>query len=302
MNMQINRLFEIVYILLDRKSVTARELTEHFGVSRRTICRDLDALSTAGIPVYTKRGKGGGISLLPNFVLNKSLLNEKEQTEILSALYGLSSIKTDDTDQVLQKLSTRFNKTMTNWMDVDFSGWSHENDFFNDFKTAILDRRIIEFDYYNQAGDKTFRCVEPIQVWFKSKAWYLKGFSLGKQEMRTFKISRIKNLVVTNKRFAERESLPQLTKSETLTYEEPNVVKLRLRVEPERAFRVFDDFHESMIEKQSDGGFIVTVSWPENNWLYGFILSFGKYAEVLEPEHIRNIIKNEAQTISKKYL
>lgn len=302
MNMQINRLFEIVYILLDKKSVTAKELTEHFGVSRRTICRDIDALSSAGIPVYTKRGKGGGISLLPNFILNKSLLNEREQTEILSALYGLSSIKTNDTDQVLQKLSTRFNKTMTNWMDVDFSGWSHENDFFNDFKTAILERRIIEFDYYNQAGDKSFRRVEPIQVWFKSKAWYLKGFSLAKQDMRTFKIARIKNLVVTNESFAEREPLPILAKPETCTSEEPNVVNIKLRVEPERAFRVFDDFHESMIEKQSDGSFIVTVSWPENNWLYGFILSFGKYAEVLEPEHIRNIIKNEAQTISKKYL
>ncbi|MGL4695960.1 helix-turn-helix transcriptional regulator [Enterococcus larvae] len=300
--MQINRLFEIVYILLDRKSVTARELTEHFGVSRRTICRDIDALSTAGIPVYTKRGTGGGISLLPNFVLNKSLLNEGEQTEILSALYGLSSIKTEDTDQVLQKLSTLFNKTVTNWMDVDFSGWSHENDFFNDFKTAIVKQRIVEFDYYNREGEKSFRRVEPIQVWFKSKSWYLKAFSLAKQDIRLFKIGRIKNLVVTDKSFASRDPLSLSDTPDTSTPEEQNLVKIRLRIEPERAFRVFDDFHESMIEKQPDGGFIVTVFWPEDNWLYGFILSFGRYAEVLEPAHIRAIIKNEAQIISKKYL
>ncbi|MHC5216476.1 helix-turn-helix transcriptional regulator [Enterococcus sp. LJL128] len=300
--MQINRLFEIVYILLDRKSVSARELTEYFGVSRRTICRDIDALSTAGIPVYTKRGKGGGISLLPNFVLNKSLLNEGEQTEILSALYGLSSIKTEDTNQVLQKLSTLFNKTITNWMEVDFSGWSHENDFFNDFKTAIVQRRIVEFDYYNQEGKKTFRRVEPIQVWFKSKAWYLKGFSLTKQDIRLFKIGRIKNLVVTDQSFTARDSLLLSTKSGSLNQKEPNLVRIKLRIEPERAFRVFDDFHESMIEKQSDGSFIVTVFWPEDNWLYGFILSFGRYAEVLEPEHIRATIKNEAKMISQKYL
>jgi len=66
LKMQINRLFEIVYILLDKKSVTAKELTEHFGVSRRTICRDIDTLSEVGIPIYTERGKGGGISLLPD--------------------------------------------------------------------------------------------------------------------------------------------------------------------------------------------------------------------------------------------
>ncbi len=147
--MQIHRLFEMVYILLDKKKITAGELAEHFGVSRRTICRDIDTLSTAGIPVYTEKGKGGGISLLPNFILNKSILSEGEQNEILSALYGLSSIKTDETNLILQKLSTIFSKTATNWMDVDFSGWSHENDFFNDFKTAILERRIIEFDYCN---------------------------------------------------------------------------------------------------------------------------------------------------------
>lgn len=61
--MQINRLFEIVYILLDKKMVTARELSEHLEVSQRTIYRDIDTLSAAGIPIYTNKGKGGGISL-----------------------------------------------------------------------------------------------------------------------------------------------------------------------------------------------------------------------------------------------
>ena len=147
--MQINRLFEIIYVLLDKKSVTAKELAEHFGVSRRTICRDIDTLSTAGIPIYTERGKGGGIRLLPDFVLNKSLLSEQEQNEILSALHGLASIKTEGTDLILQKLSSIFGKTTTNWLEVDFPGWSYENDYFNDLKVAISERRIAEFDYYN---------------------------------------------------------------------------------------------------------------------------------------------------------
>jgi predicted DNA-binding transcriptional regulator YafY len=137
---QVNRLFEIIYILLDKKIVTAKELAEHFGVSQRTIYRDVDTLSLAGIPVYTEKGKGGGISLLPEFVLNKSILSEKEQNEILTALHGLANVKTAETDQVLQKLSTIFNKTAANWLEVDFSDWSYANGcVFNDFKTAILD-------------------------------------------------------------------------------------------------------------------------------------------------------------------
>lgn len=71
--MQINRLFEIVYILLDKKAVTSKELAERFEVSTRTIFRDIETLSSAGIPVYMSKGKGGGISLLPDFVLNKAV-------------------------------------------------------------------------------------------------------------------------------------------------------------------------------------------------------------------------------------
>jgi predicted DNA-binding transcriptional regulator YafY len=79
--MQINRLLENVYILLDKKTVIARELSEHFEVSKRTIYRDIEILSGGGIPVYTNKCKGGGIGLLDNFVLNKSILSNKEQIE-----------------------------------------------------------------------------------------------------------------------------------------------------------------------------------------------------------------------------
>ncbi len=66
--MKINRLFEIVYLLLERKTLTAKELSEYFGVSIRTIYRDIDILSTANIPIYTSKGKNGGISLLDSHV------------------------------------------------------------------------------------------------------------------------------------------------------------------------------------------------------------------------------------------
>ena len=72
--MQINRLFEIIYILLSKKSITAKELAERFEVSVRTIYRDIDTLSSAGIPIYASQGKGGGISLLDDYVLDKSVL------------------------------------------------------------------------------------------------------------------------------------------------------------------------------------------------------------------------------------
>jgi len=296
--MQTSRLFEIIYILLDKKSTTARELAEHFSVSTRTIYRDIDVLSLSGIPIYTEKGKGGGIGLLSNFVLNKSILNEQEQNDILSALQGLQVINATGTDQILQKLSTVFNKNVTPWVDVDFTSWSFSGgETFYGLKDAILQRKIVQFDYFSTYGEKTTRHIEPIQLWFKSKAWYVKGYCLTKQDIRLFKLTRIRNLTITNEYFPKRELLA-ISENSNNNKHRPDVT-LKLKLSPEMTYRMYDDFENG--ETQPDGSHIVSVTWPEDEWLYGFILSFGEHAEVLEPPHIKEIIKSKAEKILKKY-
>jgi len=300
--MQIYRLLEIVYILLEQKSATARELSQRFGVSQRTIYRDIDVLSVTGIPVYTEKGKGGGISLLPEFVLDKSLINEQEQNEILSALQAFSGMKACETEGALKKVSAIFNKSSANWLQVDFSPWSiAANNFFNNLKTAILERRVVEFDYYSANYEKTRRRIEPVQLWFKSKAWYVKGFCLKQQDMRLFKLTRIKNLMVTDKHFHSRELLEDRTEPVAGKQQDHGVL-IKLKIEPEMAYRVFDEFDENMVEKQQDGSLIVSATWPQDDWVCGFVLSFGEYIEVLEPEHIRETIREKLKKMQKKYL
>lgn len=275
--------------------MTANELGEQLGVSRRTICRDIDALSAAGIPIYTERGKGGGVRLLPGFVLDKSLLTEQEQTEILSALQGLSNLKTDDTDQILQKLSGVFRAPTTNWLSVDLVAWGQENDFFNLLKSAIIEQTVVRFDYYNTYGTKRARQVEPVQVCFKGKAWYLKGVCLAKNEWRLYKLSRIRDLAVTQTTFVPRP-IPQDDPS-TQPCGEP----IQLRIAQEMAYRVFDDFCESTVTPQPDGSFLILIDWPQNEWLYHFLLSFGQYVQVLQPPHLRDVIQEQAQKICALY-
>ena len=228
--MQINRQFEIVYLLLNKKTTTAKELAERLGVSQRTIYRDVDALSFAGIPVYTEKGKGGGISLLPEFILNKSILCEQEQNEILSALQGLSGVNyvgkaaAAETDQVLKKLSAIFNKNCVRWLEVDFSDWSYANgNIFHDFKTAILERRVAEFDYFSAYGEMTRRRIEPIQLWFKSTSWYIKGFCLTRQDIRLFKLSRVRNLIVRDEQFSDRDFLASIPNPVPVNHQKPDV-------------------------------------------------------------------------------
>ena len=301
--MQINRLFEIVYILLDKKTITAKELSERFEVSVRTIYRDIDTLSIGGIPIYTNKGKGGGISLIDNFVLNKSVLSEKEQNEILMSLQSLNAMKFLDVEPVLKRLSTIFNKESTNWIDVDFSRWGSaddEKEKFNIIKTAILSTKIISFDYFSSYGEKTLRTVEPLKLVFKGQGWYLYGFCRLKSEFRIFKITRIRNINLLNEAF--KRDIPIDIWSEGDKAYKNKMVTLILKIDDRMAYRLYDEFDQENIKKNSDGSFTATIMFPESDWIYGYVMSYGEYAEVIEPRNIREMIKRKFEEGLKKYL
>lgn len=185
--MKIDRLFQIVYILLEKKNVTAKMLSEHFEVSQRTIYRDIDILSQCGVPLYTTKGKGGGIALLENFILDKSTMTEQEQNQILMALQSMPKGGKEDIGQTLKKYSSFFKKSNENWIQVDFSQWGEQREFvFDVLKQAIINKNVISFVYYNSNGEKTQRKAEPYQLWFKGRNWYIKAYCRSKQDLRLF--------------------------------------------------------------------------------------------------------------------
>ncbi|TYQ17986.1 UNVERIFIED_CONTAM: putative DNA-binding transcriptional regulator YafY [Acetivibrio alkalicellulosi] len=299
--MQINRLIEMVYILLSKKTVTAKELSDHFEVSQRTIYRDIETLSAAGIPIYTIKGKGGGISLLDNFVLNKSMLSEKEQVDILSSLQGLKALNVPDVEPVLKKMAVVFGKNNTSWIDVDFSRWSgnsDEKERFNLFKRSILNKNKVTFNYHSAYGEKTIRTVEPLKLIFKGYAWYVYAFCCNKNDYRFFKVSRINNLIALDSTFTRDipDNIPVAFKETS-----DSIINIVLKIKSTMAFRIFDEFGYNCVEENPDGSFTVTAVLPDEEWVYGYILSFGDYAEVLEPSHIRKEIKSKLEACLKKY-
>ena len=299
--MQVNnRLFEIVYILMQKKKVTAKELADKFEVSTRTIYRDVEILSRAHIPIYATKGKDGGIGLLDEYVLNKTILSEEEQNQILFALQGMKKVRGKDEKDILEKLSTLFNKEINDWIRIDFSNWSKDNMQENRFeiiKSAILNKQLIEFAYYNSNGEESKRIAEPLQIWFKDKSWYLISYCRNKQDYRIFKIARIKELKILEEHF-ERE-LPKEKKDEKYKFES---ISLELEISKEMAYRVYDEFENNEITKKEDENFIVNVEYPENEWVYGYILSFGEYAKVLSPDRAKRIIKDKLEKTLKNYL
>lgn len=300
---KITRLFEIVYILLDKQIVTAKELADHFEVSPRTIYRDLDILSEANIPIYTNKGKGGGISLLESYVLNKSLLSEQEQRDILSVLQGMKATHYPEVNRILTKMSGMFGFQQANWIEVDFTHWGDEKqERFQLIKTAILERHRLSFDYYGASSyEKTARAVEPIQLWFKGRTWYLRAYCLDRQAMRVFKLSRMKDLIVLEENCTRSLLATDHVEQEQTGWASQAVVTLKLKINGALLYRIYDEFEEEQVARCEDGSFIATVSYPEDDWVYGYILSFGDMAEVLEPAHIREIIASKLKNMIGRY-
>lgn len=296
--MQIHRLFEIVYLLLEKKTITAKELAKKFEVSTRTIYRDIEVLSSANIPVYANKGKGGGISLLEDYILDKSILSEKEQNEILFALQSFNKINNQEEQTILEKLSNLFQKHHTNWIEVDFSHWrtfGEKENTFESIKTAILQHKVLIFTYYNSYGNESRREVEPLQIYFKDRAWYLKAYCKKKQDFRLFKMARIRDIEITQEDF--NRELPERIEVKNGM----KMIALELEISSNMAFRVYDEFEKEEIQQKANGDFIIKVNYPENDWIYGYILSYGEAIKVIAPKRVKKEIKEKLEKSLKNY-
>ncbi len=295
--MKTNRLFQLLYILLEKQTSTAPELARQLEVSVRTIYRDIETLSSSGVPIYAMAGKGGGISIMPGYTFDKALLSDDEQDQILFAIQSLQ-VADQDVDELLQKLGGAFQKVSTNWIEVDFSRWGMkktDSERFECLKTAILEKRVLRIIYCGTSGSIGERDVEPLKLIFKNKSWYLQAFCLKAEDLRLFKVNRIKDIELTDVVFTEGfDDLPSLESDELYAFEGTEIY---LKFPSSLAFRVYDEFERNSIEVQPDGSLCVSVIFPLDDWAYSYLLSFGTNIEIVEPIDLREQLTDYAKRI-----
>lgn len=298
--MQQSRLFQIVYYLLEKGKSTAPELAEKFEVSVRTIYRDIDIISSMGIPVYAMQGKGGGIALLDSFVLDKSLLSTEEKEQILMALQGVIAAEQNTAEELLAKLGSLFQTKNTNWIEVDFSDWIKNNsnpDLFNLIKRAVFSRNVISFQYFGSSGKSTRRQVEPLKLVFKSKDWYLYGFCRMRNDCRFFKLTRIRDMEIQTEIYSREIPSACAIKKQT---DIQNTIAAALKFDKSMAFRVYDEFAEDVTEDKQ-GNLYVHTNLPDSDALYSYLFSFADKVEILEPKNIREQVRKKLAAMQKKY-
>ena len=291
------RLLGIIYYLLGNGHAIAPALAEKFEVSIRTIYRDVDRLSSVGIPIYCNSGKGGGIFLLDSFVLDKSLLSAQEQEELLLSVQGLQTLREEH--QVLEKLQALFQIKMDNWLQIDFTDWrgqKYHQETFEQIKRGIFQRWLLQFDYLNQQGEGTSRWVEPMQLIFKSQDWYLYGFCRRKQDYRLFKLSRINHCQLSTEIFDRELRQADFQSKES----QKETIRLQLKFEKHRAFRVYEEF-SGLISTDVVGNLLVEAEFPNHDSLYAYLSSFLDGVEVLGPPEVRQKLAKKLNEISQKY-
>ena len=298
--MKDNRLFRILYYILENGKVTANELADKFEVSARTIYRDIDSISSVGIPIYALQGKGGGIEIAEDFILSKLLLSENEKQQIMSALQGLDNTTKQHENELLTKLSALFKMKNTNWIEVDFNNWKNNKMYertFNGIKSAILSKNIVSFTYFSSNKEETNRIVKPVRLLFKSQDWYLYAFCLLRNDFRYFKLSRIKNLDIHTEKFDD--SFEDAILKKEMPHE--NTVHIKVKFDRKVAFRVYDEINGEIIE-DDEGNLYAEIEIPNDYNLFNYIFSFGDEAEVLEPKEIRMQIKEMINKMAGKYI
>ncbi len=301
--MQIDRLIQIVFLLLSYENITAKRLAEELCVSTRTIYRDINVLSIAGIPILSKKGYRGGLSLLQGFSLDKSYFTLEEQSNIVQALQILKSSNYPDADKTLSKVAGLFSHHLqSEWLEIDFSYWGSpekERNNITALERAMINKYVITFTYFNTELTITNQIVEPLKMMFKSHAWYLIGYSQHKNDIRTYKMSRIRELQITDRLF-ERE-LPEGFSITPAYKEEYNAPIFILHFSEKIAYKVYDEFQEKYIKKLDDGTLEVTFRYQLSDWTFLYLLSFGEYVEIIEPVEARNILKEKVQKILAMY-
>ena len=300
--MKIDRLIGILSILLQEEKATAPELAERFEVSRRTINRDIEDLSKAGIPIRTMQGTGGGISIMDGYRMDRTLLTSKDMQMILAGLRSLDSVSGSSYyGQLMEKLQAGSSEFIAgrDSILIDLSSWYKASlaPKIEIIQSAIENRKLLAFEYFAPSGESS-RIIEPYYIVFKWTSWYVWGWCTDRRDFRLFKLNRIDKVVPSDREFACREvPMPDLSNEKIF----PGVIKVRALFAPDVKWRLVEEFGPHCFTVEEDGRLLLTADYTDMENLVTWMLTFGEKAEVLEPEEVRGAIKHIAEAMIKSY-
>jgi predicted DNA-binding transcriptional regulator YafY len=305
--MRADRFLSILIIISQKGLVRASELAEHFEVSLRTIYRDIEKISEAGVPIAATGGKGGGYYMMENYTLNNLFLNKKEIEPLIAVMDNLKFLfgNNQQFNDIVLKFETLRDseKQEGGKLSINMSHFSMEKElreYLFLMNKAIEDNRILEFEYINRNMEYLKRIVEPLQIEFTSGQWYLIAYCTIRKDYRKFKLVRVRNMKLGEVFIKNPISEEEIKKIFNESYEK-NSILITLKFSSEIGGRLSEYFSKDKIKLLENGTYIVEDFFPDDEGLKKFILGFGNDCEVIGPDKLRKAVVEYIKNIYSKY-
>ncbi len=305
--MRASRLVQLLLFLQTRGRTTAAVLARELEVSERTVHRDVDALSAAGVPIYAERGPHGGIQLIDGYRTRLTgLTGEEAEALFLSGLpgpaaeLGLGTVVAAARLKVLAALPSELRVRASRLVErfhLDAAGWFHASEEVPHLAVladAVWESRRIRITY--RRGDQAVeRSLEPLGLVLKAGTWYLVANSEG--QARTYRVSRISSAVISEEIVPRPQDfdLPAYWDESITAYErDAPRIAVTIRIDPS-VLGVLADAVGGQAVRQAERipandpeGWVhlrVTADWPEE--VPGRLIMLGSRAEILDPPEVR---------------
>ena len=300
--MKIDRLIGILSLLLQKETETIPSLARQFEVSPRTISRDIETLCRAGIPIMTRQGMNGGLSIMEDYKIDRTLLTSAEMQDILAGLRSLDSVNgTNRYSQLMEKLSAGSSDFISEGHSllIDLSSWYKDSlaPKIERIRNAIDSHMLIEFTYYSPSSESR-RTIEPYYLIFRWSSWYLWGWCHDREDFRLFKLNRMLDLALTGETFQPRPVPTPLTPAHQVY---PRTFPAVIRFQSAVRWRLVDEYGLGSVTQEPEGTLLFRWDFADGDELLRWLLTFGDQAELLEPADLRRELGTLAKKISAKY-
>lgn len=292
--MRNSRLLTILLELMRGETVSAMDMAEKMEVSLRTIYRDMDALSAAGIPIVSQSGQHGGYRIMEGYLLRNLSMSPEERSFLMSILFDMSK-SSKEAASLHKKLSALHLGTHKNteWLRIDMPGL---NTNFETCKQAILGHRLLTFSYRG-VRKCTRRTVEPVSLLYRGGYFYLFAYCLKRKDYRLFRLNRLHGASIEEQGFEEHTMDIYAWESSTQRFPQDHIL---LRCVASRQQRLLDDFPHDALSRQEDS-ILVKLDWWIDEWVISLILSYGEDMQVLHPSWLKEEIAMRAARASIKH-
>lgn len=301
--MKIERLYAITIYLLNHGKTSAKELAKHFEVSIRTIQRDVDSLSMAGIPITAFAGAAGGYQILDTFKLDAPIATTDDYSYILTALQGLASATNDKKAQyLLEKIMSVSGEDRTGIV-LDFSVLREGDvELMQTLRSAVMKKQVVNFTYTNNDNKTRTHSVEPIAVIYRWYAWYLLAYSGEKGDYRTYKLIRMQDVKLLEQPFSREHASADIILKNSDKTDSRKYISLLVKCKKAVVPRVREYLNGTVLSEPSNDSVLMELTVVENEQLWiGTLLSLGDAVEIIEPVELRKRLLTAAEKIVSLY-